>query len=106
MGRNDREVLTSSSLYLLESDYFSDNEWVSSDSAFDGDGRCLCSYKNPGNDPVKICYNVVFQEVRQGVENSYQRISAWFPILGNNKKLPFSEKVFFLAVSAAAILHS
>jgi hypothetical protein len=48
LGRNDRQVLTSSPLYLLEGDCFSDNEWVSSDAAFDGDGRFLCSYKNPG----------------------------------------------------------
>jgi hypothetical protein len=73
-------------LYPLEGDYFSDNEWLSSDGAFDGDGQILCSYKNPGNDPVKVCYNVAFQEGRQGVENSYQRIRIWFPILGNNKK--------------------
>ena len=107
LGRNDREVLTSSPLYLLEGDYFSDNEWVSSDGAFDGDGRFLCSYKNPGNDPVKIRYNLAFREVRQGVENSYQRAGAWFPLLGNNqKKLPYSEKVFFLTVHAAARLHN
>ena len=41
LGGNDREVLMSSPLYLLEGDYFSDNEWVSSDGAFDGDGRFL-----------------------------------------------------------------
>jgi len=80
---------------------------VSTDGAFDGDGRFLCSYKNPGNDPVKIRYNLAFREVRQGVENSYQRVGAWFPLLGNNKKkLPYSEKVFFLAVHAAARLHN
>jgi hypothetical protein len=28
--------------------YFSDDEWVSSDATFDGDGRFICSYKNPG----------------------------------------------------------
>jgi hypothetical protein len=60
LGRNDREALISSPLYLLEGDYFSDKEWVSSDGAFDGDGRFLCSYKNPGNDPVKIWYNLAF----------------------------------------------
>jgi len=107
LGKNDREVLTSSPLYLLEGDYFSDNEWVSSDGAFDGDGRFLCSYKNPGNDPVKVRYNLAFREVRQGVENSYQRIGIWFPLLGNNKKkLPYSETVLFLAVHAAARLHN
>jgi hypothetical protein len=90
LGRNDREVLTSSPLYLLEGNYFSDNEWVSSDGAFDVDGRFLYSYKNPRNDAVKICYNLAFQEVRQRMENSYQRIGIWFPILANNKKtLPY-----------------
>jgi hypothetical protein len=74
LGKKDREVLTSSPLHPLEGDYFSDNEWVSSDDALDGDGWFLCSYKNPGNDPVKIRYNLAFREVRQGVENSYQRI--------------------------------
>jgi hypothetical protein len=54
LDRNDREVLTSSPLFLLEGNYFSDDEWVSSGSACDGDGRYLCSNKNPGNDPVKI----------------------------------------------------
>ncbi len=54
LGRNDKEVLTSNPLYLLEGNYFSDAEWVSSDGAFDGYGRFLCSYKNPGNDAVKI----------------------------------------------------
>jgi hypothetical protein len=40
------------------------------------------------------------------MENSYQRIGIWFPILANNKKtLPYSEKVLFLAVHAAARLH-
>jgi hypothetical protein len=57
-----------------------------SDGVFDGDGRFLCSYKNPGNDPVKIRYNSALREVRQGVENSYQRVGAWFPLLGNNKE--------------------
>jgi hypothetical protein len=58
---------------------------VLSDGAFDGDGRFLCSYKNPGNDAVKIQYNLVLPEVRQGVKNRYQRVGVWFPILGNKK---------------------
>jgi hypothetical protein len=94
LGRNDRAVLTSSPLYLLECNYFSDNEWVLSDGAFDGDGRFLCSYKNPENDPVKIRYNLAFWGVRQGEANSYQRISIWFPILGNNKKNFYTLKKF------------
>jgi hypothetical protein len=86
---------------------FSDNQWISSDGAFEGDGRFICSYKNPGNDLDKICYNLAFREVRQGVKNSYGRVGMWFPLLGNNmKKLLYSEKVLFLAIYAAAGLHN
>jgi hypothetical protein len=74
-----------------------------SGGAFEGDGRFICSYKNPGNDPDKIYHNLAFCEVRQGVENSYGRFGMWFPLLGNNKKkLPYSEKVLFLVIHAAA----
>ena len=67
---------------------------MAADGAFEGDGRFLCSYKNPGN--------VVWREVRTGVENSYQRTGAWFPLLGNNKrKLPYSEDNLMLAIHAA-----
>ncbi len=38
-GNNDREVFTSSPLYLHEGDFFSDDEWVSSDGGFEGDGK-------------------------------------------------------------------
>ena len=38
LGKNDREVLTSSPLYLQEGEYFSDGEFVAADGAFDGDG--------------------------------------------------------------------
>jgi hypothetical protein len=92
---------------LQEREFFSENQWVSSDGAFEGDGRFLCSYKNPGNDLVRIRYNLAFREVRQGVKNSYGRVGLWFPLLGNNKKkLPYSEKVLFLAIHAAARLHN
>jgi len=107
LGKNDREVFTGSPLYLQEGQYFSDDQWVSCDGAFEGDGRFLCSYKNPGNDAIRIRYNLAFREVRQGVENSYGRVGMWFPLLGNNKKkLPYSEKAFFLAIHAAARLHN
>jgi hypothetical protein len=107
LGKNDREVLTGSPLYLREGEFFSDNQWVASDGGFEGDGRFVCSHKNPGNDQDKITYNLAFREVRMGVENSYGRVGMWFPLLGNNKKkLPYSEKVLFLAVNAAARLHN
>jgi hypothetical protein len=105
LGRNDRRCLLVAHFICWKLNFI-DDEWASSDSAFDGDGSLLCSYKNPGNHPVKIRFNLAFWEVSQGVENSYQRIGIWFPISGNNKKLPYSEKVFFLAVQTAARLHN
>jgi hypothetical protein len=38
LGKNDREVFTGSPLYLQKGDFFSDNQWVASDGAFEGDG--------------------------------------------------------------------
>ena len=63
LGKNDREVFTGSPLYLQEVQYFSDDQWVSCDGAFEGDGQKLCSYRNPGNDETRICYNLAFREV-------------------------------------------
>jgi hypothetical protein len=41
------------------------------------------------------------------VENKYQRVGAWFPLLGNNKrKLMYSEKMLLLAIHAAVRLHN
>ncbi len=48
LGNNDREVYTTSPLYLEEGDFFSCGEFVAADGGFEGDGRFLCSYKNPG----------------------------------------------------------
>ncbi len=62
-GKNDREVYTSSPLYLQEGDYFSDGEFLAADGAFDGDGSLYCSHKNPGNDPTKKLVNLVWCEV-------------------------------------------
>jgi len=107
LGRNDREVFTSSPLYLQEGDYFSEDEFVASDGGFEGDGRFRCSYNNPGNHPDRILFNLVFREIRTGVENAYSRVGTWFPLLGNNKKkIPYSEQVFFLAIHAATRLHN
>ncbi len=40
------------------------------------------------------------------MENSYQRLVAWFPLLGKNKKMPYSEHILFLAIHASAKLHN
>ena len=42
-----------------------------------------------------------------GVENKYQRVGAWFPLLRNNKrKLMYSEKMLLLAIYAAVRLNN
>jgi hypothetical protein len=56
---------------------------------------------------VKKLWNLDFHEARTGVEDSYQRTGAWFPLIGNNKhKLPYSDQVLFLAIHAAIRLHN
>jgi hypothetical protein len=66
LGGNDCEVFTGSSLYLQE------GEFLASDGGSECDGCMKCSYKDPGNDEVKKLFNTAWQEVRTGVENSYQ----------------------------------
>jgi hypothetical protein len=106
LGAHDREVYNSSPLYLQEGNYFSEDEFVAVDGGFEGDGRLQCSYKNPGQDEIKKLFNLTWQEVRTGVENSYARVGTWFPLLGNNKKkLNYSENILMLAVQAAVRLH-
>ena len=73
LGNNDREVYTTSPLYLEEGDFFSCGEFVAADGGFEGDGRFLSSYKNPGNDHNIIMFNLAFCEVRTEAENSYQQ---------------------------------
>jgi hypothetical protein len=107
LGSNDREMLTSSPLYLQEGEYFAEGKFIAADGGFEGDGRFKCSHMNPGNDPVKIIFNLTWREVRTGVENKYQRVGAWFPLLGNNKRnLMYSEKMLLLAIHAAVRLHN
>ena len=107
LGNNDRECLTQSPLYLQQGLYFADDEWIASDGGFEGDGPFRCSYKNTRGNIDKQLYNVTFKEVRTGVENKYNRVGQWFPLLGNNKKrLNYSEITITLAVHAAARLHN
>ncbi len=76
LEENYRKVLTSTSLYLQEGDYFSADEFMAADGSFDGDGRFCCSYKNPGNDEIKQLFNLAWHEVQTGVENSYEKVGA------------------------------
>ncbi len=72
---------------------FSDDEFIAADGSFEGDGRFKCSCKNLGNQQKKL-YNNCFREVWMQVENTYQRVGSWFPLLGMiKKKLPYSEQV-------------
>ncbi len=49
----------------------------------------------------------VLMLVHIGKENSYQRVGAWFPLLGNNKhKLPYKEETLILAIQAACRIHN
>jgi len=104
---NDREVYTSSPLYLQEGNYFSEDEFVAVDGGFEGDGRLRCSYKNPGQDEIKKLLNLTWREVRTGVEISFARVGTLFPLLGNKKKkLSYNENILMLAVQAAVRLHN
>jgi hypothetical protein len=64
---------------LQEVDFFSPDGFVASDGGFDGDGKFKCSYKNPGNYPNKILFNLGWREDRTGIENSYQRVVPGIP---------------------------
>jgi hypothetical protein len=84
LGKNDWEVFTGSPLYFEEGEFFSDDEFVAADGAFECDGHLCCSFKNPAYDGVKT-WNLAFHEARTGI---------WFPLLGNNNnkhKLPYSD---------------
>jgi len=103
---NDREALTSSPLYLQQGEYFTDGEWIATDGGFQGDEPHRASFDDPRTESEQY-FNVVFKEVRQTKEVSYERLITWFPILGNNKKrLPYSEKTLLLSVHAAIIITS
>jgi hypothetical protein len=107
LGKNDHEVLTGSPLYLQEGEFFSEDFFVAANGAFEGDSHLCCSFKNTGNDEVGKLWNLAFCEVRTGVETSYQRTGAWFPLIGNKKcKLPYSDQVLFLAIYAAIQLRN
>jgi hypothetical protein len=64
LGTNDREVYTTSPLYLCEGELISDGQFIATDSAFEGNGRFICSYKNPGHDKNRIAFENAFRVVR------------------------------------------
>jgi len=107
LGKNDREFWTQCPLYLQKGLYFCGLQYVASDGGFHGDGPVKFSYDNPGNDAVKKSFNLIFIEVRTGIETAFARICNWFPILGTNKgKWNYSEESLQLSIHAAARLHN
>ena len=71
LAKNDREMFTTSPLYLQEGFWFSRGEFIANDGGFDGDGPARCSFNDPGADPYKQQFNIAFKEVRQGIETAY-----------------------------------
>jgi hypothetical protein len=66
----------------------------------------VCSYKNPGHGENKIKSSYALRQVQTLKENAYQRVGAWFPLLGNNKqKLNCIEHTLILTVQAAVRIH-
>ena len=87
--------------------YFTDDQWLACDGGFMGDGPIKCSYDNPGNNAVKIAYNLIFKEVRAGIETAFSRVCMWFPILGVNKaKWNYDSYTLELSIHAASKLHN
>lgn len=107
LAKNDREMFTSSPLYLQEGQWFSDGQWIASDGGIDGDGPVRCSFKNPGDDIYRKMFNLLFRKVRAGIETAFCRVCRWFPILGVDKaKWNYDDKVLKYSVHAACRLHN
>jgi hypothetical protein len=104
---SDKEMWTESTLYLYRGRFLTLEEVIAADGGFRGDGPCIYSWDNPGNDPAKQAYNVAFNEVRKYKENSYGRIKASFPILGRARlRFDSSAEVKVLTIHAAFRLHN
>ncbi len=60
-----------------------------------------------GGDQGKILYNLAFQEMRKYVEDAFQRLYMWFPIIGNNKDYwNYNLDILILVVHATTKLHN
>ena len=107
LAKNDRDMFTSTPLYMNAGEYFTPGEWMASDGGFEGDGPIRFSYKNPGANEEKKTYNLAFKEVRAGIETAFARVCTWFPLLGNNKqKWNHGDDILQFAVHASARLHN
>ena len=104
---SDRELFTTSPLYMQRNDYFSLNEWVGGDGIFRGDGNVRTSFNNITADGVLALYNLVFREGRMPVENALGRTQANFAVLGAQRKyFTGNSELLSLAVHAATRLHN
>jgi hypothetical protein len=105
--RNDRDIFTSSALYLQRGKFFSTGELLASDGGFIGDGPVFYSHNRTNNDIDKEMYNIAFGHYRQTIETAYGRIQRWFPILGIRKKYwNYNDDLLTLAVYASVRLHN
>jgi DDE superfamily endonuclease len=103
---NDRENFTTSDLYMNCGNYFSEGEYIASDGGFRGDGPNLVSY-DVLDDESKAHFNLIFKEVRVGVENAFGRVQMWFPLLGVQKReWIYDLEMLHLAAGAAFKLHN
>ena len=105
---NDRDMWTSSPLFMRQEEFLDDGQFLASDGGFEGAGHgLLYSYKTISHDFYKKIFNLAFQEVRKQVENAFGRIQLWFPVLGNAKaKWNCSISLLCMTVHAAARLHN
>jgi hypothetical protein len=83
LGTNDREIYTTSPLYLCEGDLFQMIHLLPQTVLFEGDGRFIYSYKNSGSDENKTTFINAFREVQTLEGNAYQRVGTLFPLLVN-----------------------
>ena len=106
-GKNDREFFTNTPLYMQKGFYFDVGQWVAADGGFHGDGPVRASYDNPGVNEARKLFNVVFREVRVGIETAFARMCNWFPILGVNKGASnYDDETTMLSIHAACRLHN
>ena len=104
---SDREMFTTSPLYMDRVNYFTLAQWLGADGIFKGDGPVCCSYQFIANDAEKELFNAIYTEKRKPVENALGRTESWFPILGKYNKYFRGNKILLaLTIHASVRLHN
>ena len=83
---HDNRIFTNSGLYQRARDYFSQNEYVVGDSAFQEERFCVPSYRNPTGGTLtgtKAGFNTVLGRIRVVSEHGFGHLKGRFPILSN-----------------------